>query len=341
MTRRALSLSALVAASLAVAGCGSAGSSPGTSAPRSQSVSPQAAPAPVQKRLVARQAPAQLPVPVSGEAAAPTSGGVLVIGGVDSADASVSTISKITAGGRKVAPAGALATPLHDAGAATLSGATFVFGGGAATTIDSIESLSAAGRGHVVGTLPATRSDLSAVTVGTKAFVVGGFDGTTTVGSVLQTTNGTNPRPSATLLTPVRYPAVAAVGQTIYALGGELADGTDTDSIQAVDTRTGRVTMVGRLPKPLSHASAIELGSKVYLLGGRVGGVGGKAVDDIVSFDPATARVKHAGRLPMPVTNATATTSGGAGYLAGGLGSSGAPLRSVVTLRLEVTAAAG
>lgn len=262
-------------------------------------------------------------------------GGVLVIGGVDAADASTSSVSEISAGGRSVPSAGSLAAPLHDAAAATLGGKTFVFGGGAATTIDSVEMLSASGQSQVVGALPGTRSDLSAVTVGSRVLILGGFDGTTTVGQVLETGDGHTFRDVGSLAVPVRYGAVAAVGQTIYVLGGELADGGDTSAIQAVDAQSGNAKVIGHLPRALSHASAVALGGRVYVLGGRVGGVNGKAVDQVLSFDPLTNRVRAAGHLPMPVTNATAAVTGAIGYLAGGIGSSGAPLRSVITLRLE------
>ena len=46
--------------------------------------------------------------------------------------------------------------------------------------------------------------------------------------------------------------------------------GASTDAIQAIDSTTGRASVVGHLPKPLAHASAIALGGRIYLLGGAI-----------------------------------------------------------------------
>jgi hypothetical protein len=327
-----LALAGLLAA---LAGCG--GSDAGTSASTATMTSSSTAaakPAPPEK-LVTRVAQAGIPAPLSGEAAAPVpGGGVLVIGGVDAADVSTATITSVGPGARAVRPAGSLAEPLHDAAAARLGDATLVFGGGAATELDSVERIAAGGKATTIGTLPSARSDLSAVSAGGQAVVLGGYDGTSTVGDILSTRDGKAFRRVGSLPIPVRYGAVALTGSTVYVLGGELADGSDTDEVQAVNARTGAARVVARLPRSFSHASAVALGGRVYVLGGRVGGVNGKAVDQVLSFDPATNRIARAGRLPMPVTNATAAVSGGVGYLAGGLGASGTPLTSIVTARL-------
>lgn len=292
-------------------------------------------------RLVAKASSARLPAPLSGQAAAPAGSSVLVIGGIDASDASTASVSEIGPGAARVRGRGSLATPLHDVAAATVGNETLVFGGGEASTVDSVEALAPGRPAGVVGHLPGPRSDASAVTVGDSAFVFGGYDGVSTVAPVLETPDGRSFRTIGSLQIPVRYAAVAAIGPTIYALGGELADGADTDAIQAIDTRTGKVSVVGHIPTALSHASAIALGGRVYLLGGRVGGVNGSATRTILAFDPPSRRVSAVGRLPMAVTNAAAATAGGVGYLAGGLGASGSPLASIVTLRLKAEAPTG
>src|SRR5439155_23643405 len=113
--------------------------------------------------------------------------------------------------------------------------------------------------------------------------------------------------------------------------GGDLADGTDSDAIQSIDVRSHRAKLIGRLPTPLSHASAVALGGRVFILGGRIGGV---ATDRVLSFEAGEARVKPAGHLPTAVTNAAAASAGGTGYLIGGLGASGTALSSIITTRL-------
>jgi hypothetical protein len=252
---------------------------------------------------------------------------VLSVGGLDPSLVSTSGVLQVTPG--TVSSAGALAAPLHDAAAAAIGRRVFVFGGGAASTIADVEVLGGSGSGRVVGMLPGTRSDLSALGVGSRVFVLAGFDGTTTVPTVLSTSNGTTFHEFAQMPVPVRYAAVASQGHIIYAFGGELADGSDSNAIQSIDTATGRVRVIGHVPHAFSHGSAVVLGGRILILGGRIAG---RASDQLLSFDPSTREVKRVGRLPMAVTNAAAATSGGTGYLVGGLGADGTALRSIVTV---------
>ena len=85
-------------------------------------------------------------------------------------------------------------------------------------------------------------------------------------------------------------------------------------------------------PNPSRHASAVDLGGRIYVLGGTAGG---SPTDRIVAFDPGTRALQAAGTLPSPVSNAAAATVGGSGYLIGGLGKGGTPLDSVVRLTLK------
>ena len=182
-----------------------------------------------------------------------------------------------------------------------------------------------------MGHLPVPRSDLSAATLGRRAYVLGGYDGTAPVGDVLQTGDGRSFKRIASLPTPVRYAAVVPQGHVIYAFGGETASGQDSEVIQAVDVSTQSVRVVGHLPQATSHASAVALGGRVYVFGGRSGGT---ATDRILAFDPVSKRISVAGRLPYPVMNAAAATVGGVGFLVGGLGVGGTTLDAVTTVRL-------
>ncbi len=288
---------------------------------------------PVHQRLelLARRAPLALPSAVSGEAVVAQPDGVLLIGGLDSSDVSTSGVLELSSTTGRASPAGSLSQPRHDTAAAVLGEQVVVFAGGSASELDSVEAIRRGAAGSVLGHLPSTRSDLSALTVAGNAYLLGGYDGQAPTGVVLKTADGRRFSAVATLPVAFRYAAVAAVGTTIYAFGGELADETDSDAIQELDTRTGRARLIGHLPRPLSHASAVVLGGQVYILGGRTGGV---PTDRILSFDPATAAVGVAGHLPMPVTNAAATTVKGVGYLIGGLAAGGSSLASVIELRL-------
>ncbi len=275
-----------------------------------------------------------LPAPISGEAVAASGDGLLILGGLDSSSASVSGVFRMDSATGRLHPAGALGGPLHDAAAAALADRVLVFGGGSATSSDAVQSLPAAGSdsARVVGHLPTVRSDLSAVTVGQEAYVLGGYDGQTPIDSVLKTGDGTSFKQIAALPAPARYMAVTALDGKIYAFGGETAGGRPSDAIQEVDPQRGDARVVGRLPEALSHASAVTLGGRIFILGGDLNGA---ASDRVWSFDPATRRASPAGRLPLAVSGGAAATVGSGAYLVGGTGAGGTALRAVIALNLK------
>ncbi|HEX3669385.1 MAG TPA: PQQ-binding-like beta-propeller repeat protein, partial [Acidimicrobiia bacterium] len=163
-----------------------------------------------------------------------------------------------------------------------------------------------------------------------RVWVIGGYDGSSLATDVLTTRDGRSFSTAARLPVPVRYPAVTTVGGTIYVFGGETTAGHPTNAIQSIDAVTGRARVIGHLHQALAHASAVAIGSRVYILGG-TSRSGPTAA--IVAFDPRRGSVTRAGQLPAPVTNAAAAVIGGNGYLVGGIGSSGAAVRSVIALQ--------
>jgi Kelch motif len=281
-------------------------------------------------RLKATRSALRLPRPLHGAAGAPSAGGLLVIGGADRSDVSTDQVIMIDPAGHLVRPRGALIAPAHDAAAVTLGGRTLVFGGGASTTLDTVQRLVPSGRAAEVGHLPATASDLSAAATGGVAYVAGGYDGSTPLSSILRIEGGGGRlNRVGTLPTAVRYSALASIGGRIYAFGGELADGSDTNEIQEYDPATHRASIVGRLRQPVSHASALVLGGAIFMLGGRRNGA---ASAQILRFDPSHGGAVRAGRLPAPVFDAAAGVVGGVGYLAGGIGAAGTSVDSVIAV---------
>jgi hypothetical protein len=280
-------------------------------------------------RLAARTSPMHLPQPLHGATAAAGGGGVLVIGGADRGDVSTDQVLLLDPRSGRVRPDGKLGAPLHDAAAASVGGHTLVFGGGAATSFDTAQQLVPGGVARPIGHLPRGASDLSAVSSAGGVYVLGGFDGTRPLSSVLRTADGRSFTAVGDLPTAIRYTAAVALGARIYAFGGELANGADTDLIQEFDTATRRASIVGHLPGTVAHASALVLDGMIYLAGGRRNGT---ASDRIVRFDPATGRVRSAGSLPAPVFDAASTTVAGTGYIVGGIGGAGTSVASVMTL---------
>lgn len=285
---------------------------------------------------MAKRAPRPLPAPVSGEVVVPDPGGPLVIGGLDASGSSASGIFRLDPKTGLTGPAGVMPQPLHDAAGAASGGQVLVFGGGTTTSTDSVEALTPGHDAQAVGRLPAPRSDLAAVTIGKRAYVLGGYDGNTLSRDVLATADGRTFSTVARLPKPVRYPAVATSGTTIFAFGGQTTAGAPTDAIQAIDVADGSAQVVGHLPQPVDHASAIALGGRIYVLGGTSGG---DATDEIVAFEPSSGAATAAGHLPMPVSNAAAATVGRTGYLVGGLGAGSTPTASIVTLSLRTVRA--
>jgi Kelch motif len=271
----------------------------------------------------------RLPGPLHGATAAVSGGRLLVIGGADRADVSTNRVLALDPRTGRVSPAGTLVQPLHDAAAASLGGRILVFGGGATTSYDTVQELSPRGSARQVGHLPTGLSDLSAVSTGGTTYVLGGYDGQRPSASVFRTTDGRSFTRAARLPTAVRYTAAAALDSRIYAFGGELSTGGDTDQIQEYDTGTGRASVIGHLAQGVDHASAVVLNGVIYLLGGRRSGA---PSDRILRFDPSRGATRRAGRLPVPVYDAAAGSAAGVGYLAGGIGSQGTSVDSVVAL---------
>jgi hypothetical protein len=317
----------LSSVALASSGCGT--SDAGVAAQRRISAGRSAKRRVRAPRIVATLEPYRLPADLSGEAVTAHGGEILVLGGLDSLDVSTSEIVGISAARAK--RTGALSEAKHDLAAVQLAGRTLVFGGGSASELDATEALSAQSAGERVGTLPSARSDLSAVTVGRAAYLLGGYDGSEPVADVLRTTDGSRFTTVCRLPVPFRYSATVALGTKIFTFGGELASGADSDAIQEIDTRARTASVVGHLPSSVSHASAVVLAGRAYVLGGRSNGVG---LRRIVAFDPASRTARLVGRLPIAVTNAAAIESGSVGYLIGGIGSTEQTLDTVVAVHL-------
>lgn len=180
--------------------------------------------------------------------------------------------------------------------------------------------LPTSGRARVIGHMPTVRADVTAVVVGRRAILAGGFNGVGPQGEVWATSDGRSFGTVARLPQPVRYPAIAALASSVYVFGGLIAGdeytGTFSNAIQRVDLATGRARIVGHLPTPLAHAMAAVAAGRIYVIGGSA--PGGPS-DSIRRFNPATNRITVTGRLPHPLTDAAVATSGHTIYLLGGI----------------------
>ena len=138
-------------------------------------------------------------------------------------------------------------------------------------------------------------------------------------------------RPRVKLRVPVKAAATVTMGERTYVLGGVPASGRPTNLIQTYVTRTHRSLIVGRLPRPVSHAAAIVLDRFVYLLGGFTGGSPTRA---IVRFSPGRRTVALAGHLPVPASGGVPVASRSRrGYLVGASVPGAARFDLEITLR--------
>ena len=261
---------------------------------------------------------------------------VLVAGGLAAGDVSTASVIRIHPNAGTAAPDGKLQQPVHDTGGARLHGQAYVFGGGGATTVNTVQRLGVANAASVAH-LPEPRSDLSVVTSSDTAYIVGGFDGRRMDPDVLATTDGTTFRVVGTLAVPVRYAAVAIAAGALWVIGGQLSTSeaagpaTQTDAIQRMDLASGAVSVMGHLPARRAHASAFTLNGGLYVAGGMLSG---GRTSDISAIDTEHGTVTDAGSLPGPRSDTAAVEIADTVWLIGGEATDPAhPLDTVVQLR--------
>jgi N-acetylneuraminic acid mutarotase len=260
----------------------------------------------------------QLPAGVQDPAfAAIGAGRFVLMGGLTPQDTSSDQV--IVASRASASQAATLPNRQHDAQAATIGGRVYLFGGGQFSEYDHILAYDTAS--HAVtpaGTLPAPSSDVAVAGDGSHAYIVGGYDGTRWLDTVLAFTPGTaTPRVVAHLPHGLRYASAVMAGGRIIVVGGSLPDGTASRAVLAVTPATGQVRQIGLLPSPLTHAAAATLDGRVIVVGGR-GADTTSRTDAVLAVNPATGAVKTVGRLPTPLSDPGVVALGGAVLVAGG-----------------------
>jgi hypothetical protein len=301
--------------------------------------------------------PWQLGAPLSREVVTAHGGRLQILGGLSASGNSLSVAVSLDPRTGALALFGSLGDVVHDAAGTVIGSNSFVFGGGSPNTFSTVQSIALPTRatsvsptGTASGHLPQPRSDLAVATVSGTTYLIGGYDGATYLPSVLATTDGRHFSTAANLKVPVRYPAVVALGPSIYSFGGETATGqaaavATTAAIQQIDPATHSVRVVGQLPTPLYGAAAFVLDGHIYVAGGQT--ADGQTLTQLYEFDEVTHRVRPAGLLPQAVAFAGYTTMGSGasavGYLVGGevtqqsgndqAGIASGSLQSVISLR--------
>ena len=259
-----------------------------------------------------------LPAARSGIAASVLGGMIIVSGGLDDAGVSTDTVLAIDPAGRTSTLA-ALPMPVHDAASAVLAGRLVLFGGGQSEGSDRIVQVRP-GAPHLLGNLPQPLSDLTATTIGSTAYIAGGWNGIDINRDIYEVSPTGSVSPRASIPQGVRYPAVGALGGRLIIAGGETASGSPTADAWSFDPASGRVTRLPSLPVPTDHTSGIALGGTFYILGGLRDGA---FTESIVSWRLGQRRWHPAGRLPSAVADGAAVTFAGGIALVGGRDSAG------------------
>ena len=300
--------------------------SPRQSSPRA-STPPATAAGTAPWELTSSIAPFTLPAAVSRPTVYASGNGLLVVGGLTAADSTTQSILLVDLARQAVRPAGRLPVPVHDAAGAMVRGRDLLFGCESTAVSSAVQDVAPGTTHRLISHLPAPRADLVAISDGTAAYVLGGFDGQQGSATILRTIDGTTFTVVGTAAVTVRYPAVAASGGSIWLFGGEHAGKQITD-VQRIDLATGRGRVTGHLPRPLAHAGAFTLGGSVFIAGGRTSST---VADTVLRFDTADLRFTAVGHLPAARSDFGVAVVGAAAYLIGG--ESPKPVNTLIQVR--------
>jgi hypothetical protein len=268
---------------------------------------PGAAPAAIKPALT--QAVAQtlsvtrigsLPAAISRLAAvALPNGRVVALGGLVGGTSSSQILAGRPSALRRI---GSLPAPTHDAAAvASGRGTVELLGGGTVVSTPSIVRIdTTTGQARRLRSLDEPLSDLGAVAIRGRTYLVGGFTGARFAGAILLV--HANGRTSVLTRLPAgtRYAGVAALGDAIYVAGGITTSGASA-AVYRVDIGARHVSRIAELPRPIAHAPLVATRGALWL-------VGGDGSSSVLRIDPSSGRVSLAARLPKPIANAAAAT---------------------------------
>lgn len=218
-----------------------------------------------------------------------------------------------------------LSVRTHDAAVGFLGNHLMVFGGGQATSYDTIVEIDG-GKAAVVGHLARPLSDATSVPLTVDGHqglaLVGGYDGSvyrTTAAFIYLSSEGQ--RVWSTLFTlPVqaRYMAVASAGSALYMAGGQEPNGVSNGVY--VWSPGKSVRRMATLPHGLEKAALFVAGPYLLVVGGE--GASGVPTNLVVGVDTRNGAVKTLGVLPTPLADMGYVGSTTRGILAGGVTSS-------------------
>lgn len=226
----------------------------------------------------------------------------------------------------------------HDAATGFIGNTLYVYGGGQATSYNSVVAVEN-GSAKTVATLSRPLSDAVSVPLtvdGQKGLaLVGGYDGSVfRTGVVFMTVTGTPTtgtgggssvgvpsggrvwKPLFNLKTPVRYAAVTSTSNSLYIAGGLKEQGL-SNNVYAWSASTKQLHTITALSAGFQKAALFVAGPYLILIGGEA--AGGVPMSRILEIDTRTGKSKAAGNFPTPIADMGYTQTASRGYLAGGV----------------------
>ncbi len=230
-------------------------------------------------------------------------------------------------------PSGRLPSPVQDAAAAPLAGASVLLLGGLTAADTSMSDIVRVGQtgSRRTGTLDTAVHDAAAASVAGSVFLFGGGDGVNQHAEIARvdpasgrtTIVGRLPAPSSDQ-------AAATLGGTAYVVGGYTGTRWLDTIVAWRPGSTARV--VAHMPSPLRYAAVTVAGGRLVIAGGSR--PDGSATDAVLEYVPGGG-VSIVGRMAAPVTHGAAATLGGTAYVIGGRGpSTGTPTAAILAVDL-------
>ncbi len=109
--------------------------------------------------------------------------------------------------------------------------------------------------------------------------------------------------------------AAASYGNAIYAIAGQTSEGP-TNLVERYDPQTDTWTKLADKPTAVSEVSAVLLGEKIYVPGGKL--ADGKVTNRLEVFDPRKGSWESKAELPLAVSGYALAAYEGQMYLFGG-----------------------
>jgi YVTN family beta-propeller protein len=168
---------------------------------------------------------------------------------------------------------GRLPAASSDSSAATLGGTAYIVGGYTGSRwLDTIVAWRPGTAARVVARLPVPLRYAAVAAADGRLVIAGGSLETNTASTAVYayTPGLAAPVRLGSLPAPTTHASAAALGSTVYVIGGRgAAPGSATGRIVAIDSRSGRTWAAGSLRSPRSDLTAVATGGRILLAGGR------------------------------------------------------------------------